>query len=80
MMEFGRELEKLAEKILKIMEENLRIEKGRIKKVFTCDGEDEPFLGTKVTHYTLCPHPELVPGLRAHTDAGGIILLFQDDK
>ena len=26
------------------------------------------------------PAPDLVSGLRAHTDAGGIILLFQDDR
>ncbi|KAJ4734166.1 1-aminocyclopropane-1-carboxylate oxidase [Rhynchospora pubera] len=80
MMEFRRELKKLAEKILEIMEENLGLEKDHIKKAFTCDGEYEPFFGTKVSHYPPCPRPELVPGLRAHTDAGGVILLFQDDK
>lgn len=80
MMEFRRELKKLAEKILKIMEENLGIGQGHIKKAFTCDGECKPFFGTKVSHYPPCSHPDLVPGLRAHTDAGGVILLFQDEK
>ncbi|KAJ6367402.1 hypothetical protein OIU78_000040 [Salix suchowensis] len=36
--------------------------------------------GTKVSNYPPCPKPDLIKGLRAHTDAGGIILLFQDDK
>lgn len=79
-MEFRREIKKLAEKMLEILEENLGFEKGHIKKAFTCDGEYEPFFGTKVSHYPPCPRPDLVPGLRAHTDAGGVILLFQDDK
>ncbi|KAK7318018.1 hypothetical protein RJT34_02715 [Clitoria ternatea] len=30
--------------------------------------------------YPQCPRPELVRGLREHTDAGDIILLLQDDK
>ncbi|CAO2190783.1 unnamed protein product [Urochloa humidicola] len=38
-----------------------------------------PFVGTKFAMYPACPRPELVWGLRAHTDAGGIILLLQDD-
>ena len=33
-----------------------------------------------MSHYPPCPHPDRVTGLRAHTDAGGVILLFQDDK
>ncbi|KAK3188502.1 hypothetical protein Dsin_028063 [Dipteronia sinensis] len=36
--------------------------------------------GTKVSYYPLCPKPDLIKGLRAHTDASGIGLLFQDDK
>jgi len=30
--------------------------------------------------YPQCPHPELVRGLREHTDAGGIFLLLQDEQ
>ncbi|XP_058078959.1 1-aminocyclopropane-1-carboxylate oxidase-like [Magnolia sinica] len=82
MKEYRRELKKLAEKIMEIMDENLGLEKGYIKKAFSGgDGlEHQPFFGTKVSHYPPCPHPDRVIGLRAHTDAGGVILLFQDDK
>ncbi|XP_077231737.1 1-aminocyclopropane-1-carboxylate oxidase-like [Tasmannia lanceolata] len=82
MMEYRRELKKLAEKMMDIMAENLGLEKGYMKKAF-CGGEEpenQPFFGTKVSHYPPCPRPELMNGLRAHTDAGGVILLFQDDK
>lgn len=85
MAEYRAELKKLAEKMMEIMDENLGLPKGYIKKAFNCGGPSEEvnetaFFGTKVSHYPPCPHPELVTGLRAHTDAGGVILLFQDDK
>ncbi|KAG8067205.1 hypothetical protein GUJ93_ZPchr0005g16194 [Zizania palustris] len=32
------------------------------------------FFGTKVSHYPPCPRPDLITGLRAHTDAGGVLL------
>ncbi|KAK4392735.1 1-aminocyclopropane-1-carboxylate oxidase 5 [Sesamum angolense] len=38
------------------------------------------FFGTEASHYPPCPHPEKVNALRAHTDAGGVVLLFQDDE
>lgn len=79
MKEYRAELKKLAEKMMEIMDENLGLEKGYIKKAFS--GENGvPFFGTKVSHYPPCPRPELVNGLRAHTDAGGVILLYQDDQ
>ncbi|KAJ0972078.1 hypothetical protein J5N97_020037 [Dioscorea zingiberensis] len=79
MKEYREELRKLGEKVMEVMDENLGLEKGYIMKAFS--GEDgEPFFGTKVSHYPPCPQPELVKGLRAHTDAGGVILLFQDDQ
>lgn len=78
MKEFAAELEKLAEQLLDLLCENLRLEKGYLKKMFY--GSKGPTFGTKVSNYPPCPKPDLIKGLRAHTDAGGIILLFQDDK
>ncbi|XP_050367363.1 1-aminocyclopropane-1-carboxylate oxidase 1 [Argentina anserina] len=78
MKEFAAELEKLAEQLLDLLCENLGLEKGYLKKAFY--GSKGPNFGTKVSNYPPCPKPDLIKGLRAHTDAGGIILLFQDDK
>ncbi|GJR46467.1 1-aminocyclopropane-1-carboxylate oxidase 5-like protein [Tanacetum coccineum] len=71
---------KLSEKLMEVMDENLGIPKGYIKKAFNGGEGDKAFFGTKVSHYPPCSHPEMVNGLRAHTDAGGVILLFQDDE
>lgn len=78
MKEFAGKLEKLAEELLDLLCENLGLEKGYLKKAFY--GSKGPTFGTKVSNYPPCPKPDLIKGLRAHTDAGGIILLFQDDK
>ncbi|CAF2040042.1 hypothetical protein BRARA_I01458 [Brassica rapa] len=78
MKDFGKRLENLAEDLLDLLCENLGLEKGYLKKVF--HGTKGPTFGTKVSNYPACPKPEMIKGLRAHTDAGGIILLFQDDK
>ncbi|CAN0897063.1 1-aminocyclopropane-1-carboxylate oxidase [Linum grandiflorum] len=79
MKEFAGKLEKLAEELLDLLCENLGLEKGYLKKAFY-GSKGSPTFGTKVSNYPPCPKPDLVKGLRAHTDAGGIILLFQDDK
>nr|ABK58140.1 1-amino-cyclopropane-1-carboxylic acid oxidase [Manihot esculenta] len=78
MKEFAAKLEKLAEDLLDLLCENLGLEKGYLKKAFY--GSRGPTFGTKVSNYPPCPKPDLIKGLRAHTDAGGIILLFQDDR
>ncbi|XP_022149577.1 1-aminocyclopropane-1-carboxylate oxidase 1 [Momordica charantia] len=78
MKEFAGKLEKLAEELLELLCENLGLEKGYLKNVFY--GSKGPTFGTKVSNYPPCPKPDLIKGLRAHTDAGGIILLFQDHK
>ncbi|XP_022848244.1 1-aminocyclopropane-1-carboxylate oxidase-like [Olea europaea var. sylvestris] len=78
MKEFAAQLEKLAEHLLDLLCENLGLERGYLKKVFY--GSKGPTFGTKVSNYPPCPQPDLIKGLRAHTDAGGIVLLFQDDK
>ncbi|KAM7507784.1 hypothetical protein LguiA_018237 [Lonicera macranthoides] len=79
MAEYRAELKKLGEKVMEVMDENLGLQKGHIKRAFNGGGDNNAFFGTKVSHYPPCPHPEKVAGLRAHTDAGGVILLFQDD-
>ncbi|CAI0395732.1 unnamed protein product [Linum tenue] len=78
MAEYRAELRKLAGQVMEVMDENLGLPKGYIKNAFNSGGE-EAFFGTKVNHYPPCPKPEMVNGLRAHTDAGGVIMLFQDD-
>ncbi|CAL5348442.1 unnamed protein product [Camellia sinensis] len=80
MEEYRSELKKLAEKVMEVMDENLGLPKEYIKKAFNGEYGENAFFGTKVSHYPPCPHPGMVTGLRAHTDAGGVILLFQDDK
>ncbi|KAL8156861.1 1-aminocyclopropane-1-carboxylate oxidase-like [Apium graveolens] len=78
MKEFAKGIEKLAEELLDLLCENLGLEKGYLKRAFY--GSKGPTFGTKVSNYPPCPKPDLIKGLRAHTDAGGIILLFQDDQ
>uniref|UniRef100_A0ACD5XT29 Uncharacterized protein n=1 Tax=Avena sativa TaxID=4498 RepID=A0ACD5XT29_AVESA len=82
MKRFAAELEKLAERLLDLLCENLGLERGYIARAFRggSKGKGVPTFGTKVSSYPPCPRPDLVKGLRAHTDAGGIILLFQDDS
>ncbi|XP_044961654.1 1-aminocyclopropane-1-carboxylate oxidase 1 [Hordeum vulgare subsp. vulgare] len=72
--EYAEEVVKLAEQLAEVMSENLGLDKDYLKKAFTT-----PTIGIKVAKYPRCSHPEVVMGLRGHTDAGGIILLFQDD-
>ncbi|CAA0809970.1 1-aminocyclopropane-1-carboxylate oxidase 5 [Striga hermonthica] len=83
MKEYRAELKKLAIRVMEIMDENLGLPKGYINRAFNGVGpenEIRAFFGTKVSHYPPCRAPEKVNGLRAHTDAGGVILLFQDDE
>lgn len=78
MDEYINQLIKLAEKLSELMCENLGLDKSHI--VDTFKGSKGPSVGTKVAKYPECPNPELVRGLREHFDAGGIILLLQDDQ
>ncbi|PKA63579.1 1-aminocyclopropane-1-carboxylate oxidase 1 [Apostasia shenzhenica] len=79
MREFAGELEKLAERLLNLLCEDLGLDEGYLREAFR-GSDGRPTFGTKVSSYPPCPRPELISGLRQHTDAGGIILLFQDDQ
>ncbi|CAL5064093.1 unnamed protein product [Urochloa decumbens] len=80
MRRFAGDLEALAERLLDLLCENLGLEKGYLARAFRGPSTGAPTFATKVSSYPPCPRPDLVNGLRAHTDAGGIILLFQDDR
>ncbi|KAL0334083.1 UNVERIFIED_CONTAM: 1-aminocyclopropane-1-carboxylate oxidase 5 [Sesamum angustifolium] len=80
MKEYRTELKKLGHRVMEKMDENLGLSKGYIKNAFDGGVDNTTFFGTKVSHYPPCPHPEKVNALRAHTDAGGVVLLFQDDE
>ncbi|WVZ69956.1 hypothetical protein U9M48_018669 [Paspalum notatum var. saurae] len=64
----------LAERLGECVSLNLGLAGAHVARTFA-----PPFVGTKFAMYPACPRPDLVWGLRAHTDAGGIILLLQDD-
>ncbi|KAJ8478207.1 hypothetical protein OPV22_021934 [Ensete ventricosum] len=74
MKQYVEQVVKLAEKLAELLSDNLGLPTTYLKNAFA-----EPFVGTKVAMYPKCSNPELVMGLRGHTDAGGIILLLQDD-
>lgn len=76
--EFRNQIFSLTEKLLELISLNLGLEKEYLKEAFA--GGEKPFFGTKVSHYPPCPRPDLINGIRAHTDAGGLILLYQDDQ
>nr|BBG55859.1 1-aminocyclopropane-1-carboxylateoxidase [Potamogeton perfoliatus] len=77
--EYEKEIVKLAERMLDLFCENLGLEEGYIKKVFSGQNGSGPFMGTKFAKYPSCPKSDVVKGLRTHTDAGGVILVLQDD-
>lgn len=64
----------LAELLAECMSLNLGLPAGHIRDTFA-----PPSVGTKFAMYPPCPRPDLVWGLRAHTDAGGIIIMLQDE-
>ncbi|TVU41432.1 hypothetical protein EJB05_14949, partial [Eragrostis curvula] len=65
----------LAELLAECMSLNLGLTGDHIKAVLSPRS-----VGTKFAMYPPCPQPELVWGLRAHTDASGIIIMLQDES
>ncbi|PAN43642.1 hypothetical protein PAHAL_8G252400 [Panicum hallii] len=64
----------LAELLAECMSLNLGLDAGHIRRALA-----PPTVGTKFAMYPACPRPEVVWGLRAHTDAGGIVIMLQDE-
>ncbi|KAL0432230.1 UNVERIFIED_CONTAM: Auxilin-related protein 2 [Sesamum latifolium] len=80
MKEYRAELKEIGTQSHGNNDENLGLPKGYIKNAFDGGIDNAAFFGTKVSHYPPCPYPEKVNALRPHTDAGGVVFLFQDDE
>lgn len=77
MDEYGEELVKLGERLMRILSSNLGVNEEQLQEAF--GGED---FGAcmRVNYYPKCPRPELALGLSPHSDPGGITILLPDDQ
>ncbi|KAI3502839.1 hypothetical protein L1887_31187 [Cichorium endivia] len=71
--EYSEVLMGLACKILEVLSEAMGLEKEALTKA--CVDMDQKVV---VNYYPKCPQPELILGLKRHTDPGTITLLLQD--
>ena len=66
------ELQKLAMTLLGVMREALKMEKREMEEMF-----ENGMQSMRMNYYPPCPKPELVVGLRPHSDATGLTVLLQ---
>ncbi|KAF5943995.1 hypothetical protein HYC85_018072 [Camellia sinensis] len=66
------ELQKLAITVFGLMAKSLKIDKGEMEEMF-----DDGMQSVRMSYYPPCPQPEMVMGLRPHSDATGITILLQ---
>ncbi|PSS32690.1 Leucoanthocyanidin dioxygenase [Actinidia chinensis var. chinensis] len=73
--EYGDELGRLCEKLMKVFSLNLGLEEDYLQKAF--GGEDIDAC-LRANFYPKCPQPDLTLGLSPHSDPGGMTLLLPD--
>ena len=73
MEEYARETRRVLESLLDVISKELRLVPTYFRNVF---GDFEQPL--RVNYYPACPQPELVLGLRAHTDPIVLTALLED--
>ncbi|KAI8000756.1 Codeine O-demethylase [Camellia lanceoleosa] len=66
------ELQKLATTVFGLMAKALKIDKGEMEEMF-----DGGVQSVRMSYYPPCPQPEMVMGLRPHSDATCITILLQ---
>lgn len=71
--EYAVELQKLGNKILHLLAKNLGLQSP------DCFVNQFAEISEAMHYYPPCPQPDLVLGLSAHSDGGGIAILLQDD-
>ncbi|GAB2267275.1 hypothetical protein Dimus_002261 [Dionaea muscipula] len=73
-LEYGREAEKLAYKLLELISLSLGVAADRLESFFK-DG----ITFIRLNHYPPCPSPDLALGVGRHKDSGALTILFQDE-
>ncbi|MQM12944.1 hypothetical protein Taro_045864 [Colocasia esculenta] len=74
--EYGGEVVKLAERLMRALSISLGLEAGRLQEAF---GGRDVDVGIRVNYYPKCPQPHLTLGLSSHSDPGGLTILLADD-
>ncbi|CAH2054099.1 unnamed protein product [Thlaspi arvense] len=77
MDEYGEELVKLGERLMKVLSSNLGLKEEQLQEAF---GGEDVGACMRVNYYPKCPRPELALGLSPHSDPGGITILLPDDQ
>ncbi|GAA0185816.1 oxygenase [Lithospermum erythrorhizon] len=75
--QYGDEVAKLCEKLLKILSVNLGLKEDALQEAF---GGEEVGECLRVNYYPKCPQPGLTLGLSPHSDPGGMTLLLPDHE
>lgn len=73
--EYGSEVVKLCELLMKVMSLSLGLDVGDFQEAF---GGEEVGACMRVNYYPKCPQPELTLGLSPHSDPGGLTVLLPD--
>ncbi|XP_022948721.1 probable 2-oxoglutarate-dependent dioxygenase ANS [Cucurbita moschata] len=74
--EYGKEMVKLCEKVMKGLSMGLGLEEEYLLKAF--GGEEGIGACMRANMYPKCPQPDLTLGLSPHSDPGGITILLPD--
>ncbi|XP_050226970.1 jasmonate-induced oxygenase 2-like [Mercurialis annua] len=72
--EYGKEMERLAYKLMELIALSLGLEANRFHGFFK---DETTFI--RLNHYPPCPVPDLALGVGRHKDAGALTVLAQDD-
>ncbi|GER55797.1 2-oxoglutarate (2OG) and Fe(II)-dependent oxygenase superfamily protein [Striga asiatica] len=76
--EYSRQVVELCGKLMKILSTNLGLGEDFLQEAF--GGPDELGACMRVNYYPKCPQPDLTLGLSAHSDPGGMTILFPDEN
>ncbi|CAL1359048.1 unnamed protein product [Linum trigynum] len=73
---YSDELKRIVEALMKAMARCVGLEEDCFLKQY----EGKEMMMSRFNHYPVCPRPDVVLGVKAHSDGSGITVLMQDDE